>query len=175
MADPFIGEIKMISWNYPPRYWAFCDGSILAIATNQALFSLLSTTYGGNGVQTFALPDLRARTPLGQGQGQQGPAVTIGAVSGEPSHTVVLGEYPAHTHQMMGTATAGTSGQPEANGYVASYEQAFGPVPTDPSKRTTLDPSDISTAGSNQAHENRQPYLCVPMVIALSGIYPSRN
>src|SRR5436190_22438803 len=77
MADPFIGEIKMIAWNYPPRYWAFCDGSILAIATNQALFALLGTTYGGNGVQTFALPDLRARTPMGQGQGQQGQGTVI--------------------------------------------------------------------------------------------------
>lgn len=174
MSDPFIGEMRMIAWNYPPRYWAFCDGATLAINTNQALFALLGTTYGGDGVRTFQLPDLRSRALMGwTTQGAQ-PNV-VAQTGGEESHVVLIGEYPLHMHNFLGTATAGTLSQPAAANYVASYEQAFAAYPTDNAQITSLEPSDISTTGNGAGHENRQPWLCVPFIIALSGIFPSRN
>ena len=170
MSEPFLGEIKMISWNYPPRYWAFCDGQVLLASQNQALFQLLGGRYGGNGQSNFALPDLRSRVPLGWDQGRG--SNSIGQTGGEETHTLTAAECVPHTHQFMGTKQAGSSQQPAAGSYVGSYASAFGPYPAAP---VNLDPSTIATGGTGTPHENRQPYLCAPFMIALSGIFPSRS
>ena len=160
----------MISWNYPPRGWAFCDGTTLPISTNQALFALIGTTYGGDGITTFKLPDLRGRAPTGVSAHNK-----IGSTGGSETHVVTNDEYPAHTHSFSFASTPGDTGQPSAGCYVASYEQAFAPFPTPPPQVTNLEPSDISAAGGSQPHENRQPFLCVPFAIALTGIFPTRD
>ncbi|HXT14445.1 MAG TPA: tail fiber protein [Gemmatimonadaceae bacterium] len=173
MSDQFLGEIRMISWNFAPKYWAFCDGQTMAINQNQALFALLGTTYGGNGVATFQLPDLRSRTPMGWST-RVSPN-TLGQVAGTESHTLSVQEIPVHTHIFNGTKTNGTSNQPVANGWVGAYPTGFGAAPTKLDNQTTMEPSTIGSAGGNVAHENRQPFLCIPYVIALSGVFPSRN
>ena len=168
MAEPFIGEIKMAAWNYPPRGWAFCNGAILSIATNQALFALLGTTYGGDGVRTFALPDLRGRVPM-----SVAPSSPIGVASGEELHVLSLAETPQHTHVAQATATTGTAQQFNAGDWLGAFPNGYGALPD--SGQSNLDPSDVTSVGNGAAHENRQPFLCINFIIALVGIFPPRN
>jgi microcystin-dependent protein len=169
--DPFLGEIKLISWNYPPRNWAFCDGATMSIATNQALFALLGTTYGGDGIRTFALPDLRGRTPVGQG-----PASTIGTVAGEALHQLTNAEVPAHTHPVFAAQAAGTTDTNPSSGgdWLSGLPNGYAP-PGNAGQLGALDPSVITPTGQNLPHENRQPFLCLNYMIALAGIFPSRS
>jgi microcystin-dependent protein len=167
MADPFMGEIKLGAWSYAPRGWAFCNGALMAISSNQALFSLLGTLYGGDGVRTFGLPDLRGRVPMHLGKN---PAGTIG---GEEMHALTVAEMPVHTHQFNATAVTGTSPSVLQTPWLGGSPNEFGTF--DPAAQTTLLPGSIAPAGSGAGHENRQPYLCLNYVIALTGIYPSRN
>jgi microcystin-dependent protein len=167
MGTPFMAEIKIISWNYAPKGWAFCDGQMLPINQNQALFSLLGTTFGGNGQTTFALPDLR-----GCVAGHTGDGYTRGQKGGEMAHTLTVQEMPTHTHFAQGTSGNGTTpipgntvvlGNPGLNAYAA-------PQPLQP-----ILPATVGGSGGGQAHENMSPYLVLAFVIALQGIFPSPN
>jgi microcystin-dependent protein len=165
MAEPFLGEIKAFSFNFAPKGWALCNGQLLPINQNQALFALLGTMYGGNGQTTFALPDLRARTPIHVGAG-----FSQGQRSGEQAHTLTHAEMPAHGHPAQGTTTNADSPIPAGN-LLGAANNAYAP----PANLTPLHPSSITTVGGGQAHENMQPYLTISFCIALQGIFPSRN
>ena len=169
-SDPFLGEIMIFGGNFPPRGWATCDGQLLPIAQNQALFSLLGTTYGGNGVTTFALPDLRGRVPIHYGQGPGLAPHTLGERGGEESHTLTAAEMPAHTHVGRGSSAVGTSAVPGGNVVARNAAQ----IPQySASADTSLAPGAIGSAGGGIPHNNMQPYLAVQYVIALVGFYPS--
>lgn len=163
MSEPFLGEIKMISWNFPPRGWAFCNGQLLPINQNQALFSILGTTYGGDGRMNFALPDLQGRTPVHAGNG-----ISLGERGGETSHTLTTSEVPAHSHLPQGIETQPDVGS--SGGLWASHQNGYATQPTG-----AMDPSSVSTVGGSQPHENMSPYLVLNFVIALQGIFPSQN
>jgi len=174
MSNPYIGEIRAFGFNFPPRGWATCSGQLLPISQNTALFSLLGTTYGGDGRTTFALPDLRGRVAINQGQGPGLSNYTIGEMSGEESHTLTINETPAHTH-LLGATNAGGNQQTPQNTFIATDAAgntagfASGPA------NVTMNPASLSPSGGNQPHNNLPPYLTVNYCIALSGIYPSRN
>lgn len=172
MADPFIGEIKVVAFGFPPRGWARCDGQILPIAQNQPLFSLLGTTYGGNGVTTFALPDLRGRAAMQFGQRPGGSSYSLGQVGGQAAVGLSINQLPAHTHQAMANGAAGAANNPQANVWAASA-QADNQYAA--SGDTTMNPGAIGQAGQGQAHPNMQPSLSLMFIIALVGIYPPRN
>lgn len=164
MAEPFLSEIRLMSFNFPPKGWAFCNGQLLPINQNQALFSLLGTTYGGDGRVTFALPDLRARVPIHVGAGH-----TLGERGGEAAHTLTLAEMPAHTHQLTATSAAGTALIPGNNQLARSNLPAYhGATGLQPMVTDTL-----STAGGSQPHTNLMPSLAINFCIALQGIFPS--
>ena len=165
MSDPFIGEIKVISFNFAPNGWAFCNGQLLQISQNQALFSILGTTYGGDGRTTFALPNLQGRMPVHQGQG-----FSLGQRGGEVAHTLTVNEMPAHNHPAMGAASA-TGFSP--NGTV--WAPADGALEYEAAPNTTMSPAAIANVGGGQPHENEAPYLVLNFVIALVGIFPSHN
>ncbi len=171
-ADPFVGEIMLFAGNFAPNGWAMCNGQILSIAQNTALFSLLGTTYGGNGQTTFALPDLRGRAPIHFGQGPGLPDFLQGESAGEYVHTLALGEMPGHSHVMYGGDANGTQSSP-AGGLPArdpSGSPAYGT-----SANTSLSAAAIGVAGSSQPHNNMPPYLAINYCIALQGIFPSRS
>ena len=165
MGTPYLGEIKIISWNYAPKGWAFCNGQLLPINQNQALFSILGTTYGGDGRTTFALPDLRGRAPVHMGNG-----LTEGQTVGEETHTLIISETPAHNHLVSASSAAPDQGSPGNNEWAS---QASGYSTGAPN--TTLGPSAVTNVGGSQPHNNMQPYLVLNFVIALTGIFPSRN
>ena len=165
MSAPFIGEVRMIAFNFPPKGWAFCNGQILAINQNQALFSVLGTTYGGNGQTTFGLPDLQARSPVHVGNG-----VSLGEKSGEAAHTLTVAEMAAHTHTCQGNTTAANTGTAAGNDWGAQAANPFFNTPNTP-----MGPSAVSMTGGSQPHNNMQPYLVINFVIALVGIFPSQN
>jgi microcystin-dependent protein len=166
MAEPFLSEIRIMSFNFPPKGWAQCNGQLLPINQNQALFSLLGTTYGGNGTVNFALPNLRGRVPIHVGGGH-----TLGEQGGESAHTLSVSELPAHTHQLYGTtASAGTNSPATALAAHADenlYSKTGGLI--------AMDTSAVGLSGGSQPHENRQPYLTLNFCIALQGIFPSQT
>ncbi|MBE9180907.1 phage tail protein [Oculatella sp. LEGE 06141] len=165
MSEPFLGEIKIITFNYPPKGWAFCNGQLLPINQNQALFSLLGTTYGGNGTTTFALPDLRGRTPMHIGAG-----FIQGQAGGETSHTLTVNEMPSHVHSLYANPNTATSLDPTQNVLALTTEVSYAPTPN-----SAMAGASVSSVGGSQPHENRQPSLVLNFVIALQGIYPSQN
>ena len=165
MSTPFLAEIKIISWNFPPKGWALCNGQMLPINQNQALFSLLGTTYGGNGQTTFALPDFRGRVPLHTGQG-----FSLGQAGGQEVHTITATETPAHNHQLNAQTAAGGTNIPQGN-FLANSNVS----PYRGDANTTLAPALVSSIGGSQPHENRQPFLVLNFIIALVGIFPSQN
>jgi microcystin-dependent protein len=166
MSTPFLGELKIISWNYAPKGWALCNGQFLPINQNQALFSILGTTFGGNGQTTFALPDLRGRVPIHQGQG-----FVIGQKVGEEFHTLSTSEMPQHIHFLNGTSNNGTVKTASGNLYAKSLQSAYG----SPAGLVSMAAETVLPVGGSQPHENRQPYLVLNIIIALQGIFPSRN
>jgi microcystin-dependent protein len=167
MSEPFLGEIRMGGWNFAPRGWAFCNGQILSIAQNTALFSLLGTTYGGNGQTTFALPNLQGRVPMHWGSTPGLTPRSLGESSGEENHTLIITEMPAHNHARTGADEATTKNPQDA-------VPAFGSAAAfNPNGNLNMDPTGI--AGGSQPHNNMQPYLAVTFVIAMEGIFPSRN
>ncbi len=168
MAEPFLGEIRMVGFNFAPQGWAMCNGQILSISQNTALFSLLGTTYGGNGTQTFALPDLRGRVAIHLGQGPGLQSYPQGEIGGVESVTLTTGQMPTHAHSQLTSKDEQTTNRPDAayptiGGIYASTQD--GAAPMQPS----------NNAGGSQPHENRQPFLVMNFVIALQGIFPSRN
>lgn len=169
MTEPFIGEICLFPYNFAPRGWALCNGQILPIAQNTALFSLLGTTYGGNGQTTFGLPDLRGRVPISSGQGLGLANRALGEAAGTESVTLTASQVPTHNHQVAVNATDATTSRPNGN-YAAtggSYNSA-----TD---GTSLNSAAVSNSGGSQPHDNMPPYLTLNYCIALDGIYPSRS
>ena len=168
MSTPFLGEIRIFPYNFAPRGWALCNGQILSIAQNTALFSLLGTTYGGNGQTTFALPDLRGRVPNSSGQGPGLSSYSLGQVGGTEAVTLTQQELPSHNHAVNSTNADATSSRPGGN-----FPAAGGGYNSAPSNN--MAPAMIANAGGNQPHNNVQPYLTLNYCIALEGIYPSRN
>jgi microcystin-dependent protein len=184
--DPLLASIILFAGNFAPRGWAFCSGQILSIAQNTALFSLLGTTYGGNGQTTFALPDLRGRTPIGPGQGPGLPNVSLGEVSGATSQTLLVTQMPAHTHTtgtftIPAVSSSGNSNLPGAGKKLAKLvDSRNNPlnVYSDAVADTSLEGSasmTIGTAGNSQPFSIMQPYLGMNYIIAMEGIFPSRN
>ena len=171
MSEPFIGEIKMVGFGFAPRGYALCNGQLLSIAQNTALFSLLGTTYGGNGQTNFALPDLRSRVPIHQGQGPGLSSYNLGQVSGTETVTLNSQQLPPHNHTVNASATA-TSKSP-ANNFpsVTGAGSSYAATPDG----TTMNPGMTTGGGGGQPHSNLQPSLCINFVIALQGIFPSRN
>ena len=165
MSTPFLGEIKILSFSFPPKGWALCNGQLLPINQNQALFSLLGTTYGGNGQTTFALPNLQGRVPL-----HFGNQFVQGQIGGETAHTLNITEIPVHTHVVTASSNVADQGSPQDN-YLAvessnAYSSAFD---------STMAPQAIPSVGGNQPHNTMSPYLVLSFCIAIVGIFPSRN
>ncbi|GAA4363072.1 tail fiber protein [Hymenobacter saemangeumensis] len=179
--DEFIGIIKIFAGNFAPRGWAICDGSLLPISQNTALFSLLGTMYGGNGTTTFALPDLRGRVPVGVGQGPGLSPYTQGQLSGSENVTLTTGQMPAHNHLLNGSSTPGTTDALAGNflalpnGTTNNTEEAVTVHAYGPSANVTANPAAIGAAGGNQPVPVLQPLLAINYIICLEGIYPSRN
>ena len=170
MADPFLAEMRIFSFEFAPKGWALCNGQLLPINQNQALFSLLGTTYGGNGQTNFALPDLRGRVPLHFGNGH-----IQGEVLGEVAHTVTVNEMPTHVHVANGTTTPASSPTPAGNVLAAVDPTTFGNSYSPPAGLVALGAGTVSNAGGSQPHVNEMPYLVLNVCIALQGIFPSRN
>ena len=176
MSDPFVGEIRIVGFNFAPRNWAFCNGQLLAIAQNTALFSLLGTTYGGNGQTTFALPNLASRVPVHAGTGPGLSPRVLGEVSGAESVTLLPVQVPAHSHPAFATTAAATTGEPGPGVLPGTVSNQTMYV-TDPTggRDFSLSPQAGGFAGGSQAHENCMPTLALNYCIALFGIFPSRN
>jgi len=170
MSEPFLAEVRMVGFNFAPRGWAFCDGQILPINQNQSLYSLLGTTYGGDGRTTFALPDLRSRTPIHVGRSNGGEFHQLGQKSGEETHTLSAAEMPNHGHVLQGTNANGNNPLPQGNA-LAAFNNAYRDLtnPISPAAGT------VANVGGSQAHDNMQPTLAVNFCIALQGLFPSRN
>ncbi|MBO0930880.1 phage tail protein [Fibrella aquatilis] len=174
--DVFMGMIGLFGFSFPPKNWALCAGQIMPISQNTALFSLLGTTYGGDGVQTFALPDLRGRVPNGQGQGPGLSDYQMGQVAGTESVTLLQSQMPQHNHLLNVSGMGGTQNTPAGNvtaQVLSSEEQplnAFGAT-----ANATANPQAIGLSGNSLPHDNLSPYLTMNYSIALNGIYPSRN
>jgi microcystin-dependent protein len=181
MGTPFLGEVKIISWNFAPKNWVFCNGQLLPINQNQALFSLLGTTYGGNGTTTFGLPDLRGRVPVSSSGG-----ISLGQVAGQAAHTLSMGEMAAHNHTLNVDATTAATSNTATPTATSVLGQTIGapasgsafPVQmygaTNPSG-PGLAAATVGANGGSQPHQNMQPYLVLNFVIALNGVFPSRN
>ena len=166
MAEPFLAEIRIMSFVFAPKGWALCNGQLLPINQNQALFALLGTTFGGNGQTTFALPELRGRTPIGVGSGH-----TLGEKGGEQAHTLNQNELPTHTHALSASSASTGGNSTPSNRYLGSANNAYHPDPA----TTSLNPATIGNVGGSQAHLNMQPFLTLSFCIALQGIFPSPN
>jgi microcystin-dependent protein len=165
MAEPFLSEIRLMSFGFAPKGWALCNGQLLPINQNQALFSLLGTTYGGDGRVNFALPDLRGRAPMHMGSGH-----TLGERGGEQAHTLSISEIPTHVHVANATNSNGT--QPiNAGAYLGAFNNGY----RLPAAITSLFPATIGNVGGSQAHLNMQPFLTLTFSIALQGIFPSQT
>jgi microcystin-dependent protein len=180
MADQFIGEIRCFGFTFAPVGWAMCNGQLLPIQQNTALFSLLGTQYGGDGVQTFGLPNLQSRVPVGQGQGPGLSNYTMGEIAGVESHSITINEMGSHAHLLLGTTSSANDKRPKAGSAFAQTTRA-GPVsPGDnyyatPGPLVALDAGTIQVSGSGGPHVNLQPFLTVNFCIALVGIFPARN
>jgi microcystin-dependent protein len=166
VTSPYVSEIHPMSFPFPPRGWAQCDGQVLPINQNQQLFSLLGTTYGGNGTTTFALPDLRGRVPVGAG-----PGFTLGQMGGEQTHTLTLGEAAQHNHTAVASSNDSDQFVPTGN-YLGAVNSFYAPLGTNP---TSLPPATVAPTGGGQPHENMHPYQVVNFCIALIGIQPTKQ
>jgi microcystin-dependent protein len=168
MGTPYIAELKLVSFNFAPKGWALCNGQLMSIQQNAALFSLVGTYYGGNGVQTFALPNLQGRTPISQGN-----SFVIGQLGGEENHTLTSQEVPLHTHLATVMSANATLDTPTGNylgtatGTLAIYNTV--------ANAATMNAGTVTTVGGSQPHSNMQPYLVMNWIISLQGIYPSQN
>lgn len=164
MAEPFLSEVRIMSFVFAPKGWALCNGQLLPINQNQGLFSLLGTTFGGDGRVNFALPDLRSRTPIHVGNGH-----TLGERGGEPAHTLSIAELPQHTHVLNGSSADANNALPGGNLLAKSPQQVYGPA----TNLVALNPGTVTSTGGSQAHLNMQPFLTLSFCIALQGIFPS--
>jgi microcystin-dependent protein len=175
MSEPFVGEIRMFAGNFAPRGWAYCDGQLLAVSQNDALFSLLGTIYGGDGRTTFGLPDMRGRIPIHAGSGPGLSSRRLGAKGGGEDVTLTDNQLPSHNHTPLKASNAQANstdpaGQSTSKADKFSYRPAGGFPPNQ-----AMNAAAIGSVGSRQAHTNLMPFLCIHFIIALFGIYPSRN
>ena len=182
MATPFLGEVKIISWNFAPKGWAFCNGQFLPINQNQALFSILGTTYGGNGQTSFALPDLQGRTPIGRGQGPGLADYILGQAGGRENATITTNQLPSHTHNLTAYAGGGTTGTPSGTTYLAAGPiTGSGPNASQLKTYATngpnvvMGPGSTTNTGGDQPMPTLSPYLTMFWIIATEGIFPTRN
>ena len=166
MSQPFLGEVMIVAFNFAPRGWAFCNGQLLSIAQNTALFSLLGTQYGGNGQTTFALPNLQGRASVHLGNG-----FTQGQLGGEENHTLTIGEMAAHSHVPQGNSGTPNAGVATNNTWASNVANPYSSSAPD----VALGATAIAAAGGSQPHSNMQPYLVLNFIMALQGIFPSRN
>jgi microcystin-dependent protein len=166
MGTPYMGEIKIISWNFAPQGWAFANGQFLPINQNQALFSLFGTQYGGNGQTTFALPNLQGRIPIHMGNSH-----IIGEAGGEPSHTLSQSEMPQHIHALNVNSGTGNATIPTNAVVAKAPANTYAP----PANFVAMAPQSVGNTGGSQPHENRQPLLALNFIVALQGVFPSRN
>lgn len=171
MADPFVAEIRMVPFNFAPTGWAFCNGQLMPISQNTALFSLLGTTYGGDGKSTFALPDLQGRSPMHPGQGDGLSLHDLGEMGGADEVALLTSEIPFHTHSVVVDSEVGDDNDPRSTNKPAT---ATGAGMYNTGSNVTMSYSAVSVVGSDQPHNNLQPYLVVNFVIALQGIFPQR-
>ena len=169
MADPFVAEIRIYPFNFAPKGWAFCDGQLLPLSQNTALFSLLGTTYGGNGTSNFALPDLQGRAPVSFGQGPGLSPRDLGETGGADTVALLASEMPSHTHALSGTQDAATSADPADKAYARTTLDAYSTRGYKPAMASEA----LAVAGSGSAHNNMQPFLTLNLCIALQGIFPS--
>lgn len=172
MSEPFVGEVRMFAGNFAPRGWAFCDGQLLSVNQNDALFSLLGTIYGGDGRNTFGLPDLRGRSPLHAGSGPGLSPRRLGAKGGAESVTLTVNQLPSHTHGLQASTSPATSPNPQ--GQVLS-ETVTDRVYSSRTQDVNMASSSITNVGGSRSHTNLMPFLCINFIIALFGIYPSRQ
>lgn len=172
MSEPFVGEIRMFAGNFAPRGWAFCDGQLLAVSQNDALFSLLGTIYGGDGRTTFGLPDLRGRIPIHAGHGPGLSERRLGSKGGAEKETLTVNQLPSHTHPWQASTTIADESAPSAN--VTAQPSAVN-LYFSASPAVNLAGAAISNDGGSRSHTNMMPFLCVHFIIALFGIYPSRH
>lgn len=172
MSQPYIGEIRMFGGSFAPAGWMFCDGQLLPISENDALFALIGTTYGGDGQETFALPNLQSRVPVHQGSGTSSLSAILGETGGTESVTLTTNQIPIHNHPFLVANAIGSSSLAEGQVLATptSISMFRGATPTTPFPVVSLDP-----AGGSQPHDNIQPFLCVNFIISLFGIFPSQN
>jgi microcystin-dependent protein len=166
MSEPFLSEIRIMSFNFAPKGWALCNGQTLPINQNQALFALLGTTYGGNGQTTFALPNLRGQVPIHMGSGH-----TLGEKGGSTAVTLNIQQLPTHLHTLQGSSDNASTNTGSPNGFLAQATALY----HGPTTLTPLNPTSVSNVGGSQAHTNMMPYLVLSFCIALQGIFPSQN
>ena len=164
---PFLGEIRWVSFGYAPKGWAFCNGQILSINQNQALFALLGTTFGGNGITTFALPDLRSRAPI-----SSSATYPLGGIGGEEVHTLTASELPNHNHTLVADPREGTASAPSGNSLAKTSD---GTTTYGSSTTAQMAAGSVANAGGGQPHNNLKPYITLNCIIALQGIFPARN
>ncbi|HEY1751146.1 MAG TPA: tail fiber protein [Caulobacteraceae bacterium] len=178
MSNPFLGEIRLFAGNFAPLGWAMCNGAQLSIADNNALFALLGTTYGGDGITTFQLPDLRGRLPVHMGQGLGLSNYVIGQIAGTETVTITVPTMAAHNHQLAASKNAATTSLP-ANSVLGVVPKTTGDIlyveASASPALVSLAPQTINMQGGNQPHENMAPFLCLTFIIATSGVFPSRN
>jgi microcystin-dependent protein len=165
MAEPFLGEIRLLSFQFAPKGWALCNGQLLPVNQNQGLFSLLGTTYGGDGRVNFGLPNLQGRVPIHMGNGH-----TLGERGGEQAHTLSISEVPTHVHALNATNNNGVVNNPN-NNFIGAVNNMF----TQSGSAVAFDPTSVATVGGSQAHVNMEPFLVLNFSIALQGIFPSQT
>jgi len=170
MGTPYIGEIRMVGFNFAPIDWALCNGQLLPISQNDALFNLIGTTYGGDGQNTFALPNLQSRIPFHMGS-NAGNTLILGELAGTETVTLTTNQLPIHTHSLAASSAGGTQASPAGGLWAQSILEQF----STEAKSHTMDPSTIAATGGGQPHDNMPPFLVVNFIIALYGIYPSQN
>ena len=175
MADPFVAEIRIFPFNFAPKGWAFCDGQLMPISQNTALFSLLGTTYGGDGKSTFALPDMQGNVPMQPGQGQGLSLRDLGEMSGVETITLLVAEIPLHTHQLKAATDPADNNIPTPARVLANSQKEFGYQSTTNANLVNMAFQGLAPAGGGLPHNNMQPYLTLNFCIALTGIFPSPN
>jgi microcystin-dependent protein len=169
--DPFVAEIRIVPFNFAPKGWSFCDGQILPILQNTALFSLLGTVYGGDGQSTFGLPNFQGSVPIGSGQGSGLNNYALGQTGGEQAVALISNEIPSHVHQMQAVGTAGTKQSPSGNSWASSTTRQFSGL----TPNAAMGPTALSVTGSSQPHNNMMPFLTLNFIIAMQGIFPPRS
>ena len=175
MGQPYVGEIRMFAGNFPPNGWMFCEGATLPISENEVLFQLIGTTYGGDGEETFNLPNLASRVPIHMGTGPDGTTYQIGEQAGTEQETLTTQQIPVHNHALLASNDPGTSANAENNLWCSSpsinWYFETGGAPGD----TNVNPATVSPIGGSQPHENTQPFLCINFIISLFGVFPSQT